>query len=372
MTDVLVVLLCVSLVGNALVLGLLLRLRTASARPQGSALESGLRGELRDARREAAEAASLRRQLAELTRAAADAADTAPPPGPGADSPAVPRELPLGRDAVADSVVDGADLGPVVVRAASVRGDRHRVGKEHRRDAVRLRLLDGFGGPVLFSAVATGSPRGEWSRSGAERACEGAIDQLDHFGRAVGDRLFDPAAAAEVKRVLQLAALGVAGSIRSLARELDRTGTDGSADDAAVETGLTCLLSRLGDGVRREHLAFGVGEGAVLRLRAGAWERVHDVAGVEQGRTALLPRDAERLTWTRFESLPGDLVLVCSRPMADLLDRDDVGAWFAERWQGRRPYLTTFLSDVNVRVRSPGEDRSVVALWDYGATRSAN
>lgn len=424
MTAVLVILLCASLGGNAL-LAVTLRRHLRTVPPSGDpALEHRLRYQLESAEQAAASAAAGHRDelarlrglldqaraeldarlrqpdagaLAEAERERALARIQAleeqlhalagnPPPGPGADSPAVPRELPLGGDSAADSVVDGADLGPLVARAASVRGDRHREDREHRRDAVHLRLVPEFGIPVLLSTVAAGSPHGEWSLSAAERGCRSLVSQLGHFAPEIGGRLFDPAADAELDGILRTAAKGVATSLRRLARERSRTGADGSTDDASVETALTAVLSRLGDSTRREHVAFGVGEGAVLRLRDGRWEHVHDSRGASAGPAVTadgnggrvtggglppaLPRDPDGLSWTRFDSLPGDLVLVCSRPMADLLDRADLADWFAERWSGRRPYLTTFLSDVNVRVQSPGEDRSVVSLWDFGSARS--
>lgn len=39
------------------------------------------------------------------------------------------------------------------------------------------------------------------------------------------------------------------------------------------------------------------------------------------------------------------------------------------RWAGRQPHLASFLSEVNVPVRSPRGDRTVVCLWDFGDAR---
>lgn len=62
----------------------------------------------------------------------------------------------------------------------------------------------------------------------------------------------------------------------------------------------------------------------------------------------------------------------CTDPTAaTALLRDDAGPWFAARWAGRQPYLTSFLSEVNVPVRSTGGDRSVVFLWDFGDSLAA-
>ncbi|WP_327327511.1 protein phosphatase 2C domain-containing protein [Streptomyces sp. NBC_01210] len=322
-------------------------------------------------------------RLAEALAAAAarnrtrEAAEAPYPPGGPALSPAVPSRLPLGRDSAADSTVDGADLGPLIIRAASVRGDRQRDDGEHRRDAILLGLVEEIPSPTLLSVVAAGAPRGLWSRSAAERACRSLAAQLGHYGERLGAELYQGAYAtthvpgddSELGGLLRTALQGVARSVRLVARNetggaSSGIGGTGGAGDAAVEVALTGLLSRLGDHQLREHVAFGVGDCSVLRLREGAWGEVFTGA-----REARLPTAAPELRWARFETRPGDLLAVCSAPMAELLLREDLGDWFAERWADRRPFLTAFFSDVNVRVRSAGGDRSAVCLWDFGEAR---
>lgn len=321
-------------------------------------------------------------RIAEASAAAArnrsqDGAEVPDPPGGPPLSPAVPSRLPLGRDSGADSTVDGADLGPLIVRSASVRGDLQREDGEHRRDAVHLGLVEEITSPTLLSVVAAGAPRGPWSRSAAERACRSLAAQLGHYGERLGTELYQaayattrvPADDSELGGLLRTAVQGVAHSVRLVARNETGgvsagTGSTGAAGDAAVELALTGLLSRLGDHQLREHVAFGIGDGSVLRLREGVWDGVFTGA-----RQARLPTGSQELRWARLETRPGDLLAVCSAPMAELLLREDLGDWFAERWVDRRPFLTTFFSDVNVRVRSAGGDRSVVCLWDFGEAR---
>ncbi|MEU7726848.1 hypothetical protein AB0B78_16635 [Streptomyces sp. NPDC040724] len=309
-------------------------------------------------------------RIHELERRLADAEARAEGPlGPEPVSPAIPRQLPLGRDTTADSSVDGADLGPVVVRAASARGDRGRHDGEHRRDAVLLRFAEEIPAPTLLSAVAAGSPRGRWSQSAADRACRSLAAQVGRYGEGLGRELYGPDGDdAALGALLRTALQGVAHSMRLVTRG---EGPGGEADDTAIEVALTGLLTRLGDGREREHLAFGVGDGALLRLRDGAWSAVFTPGESASDRVLRLPAGAARVGWSRLTTLPGDVLAVCSPPMAELLLRDDVGPWFAARWAGRQPYLTSFLSEVNVPVRSTGGDRSVVCLWDFGDARDA-
>ncbi|MFF7353881.1 hypothetical protein ACFZA1_14680 [Streptomyces filipinensis] len=313
------------------------------------------------------------------------------PPAAPPQSPAVPHQLPLGRDCAADSTVDGADLGPLIVRAASVRGPRQREDGEHRRDAVMVRLVEEIPAPTLLSVVAAGAPRGLWSQSAAQRACHSLAAQLGHYGERLGgvlDRGRDPdphtatppagravagdeAENGELGGLLRAAVQGVAHSIHLVARDeggATSIGADAAETeaDAGVDVALTALLSELGDRQRRRHVAFGIGDTRVLRLRNDVWETVF--AGMREAR---LPTGADDLCWARFETHPNDLVAVCTAPMAELLLRGDLGEWFARRWARGRPHLTEFFSDVNVRVRCTGGDRSVVCLWDFGEARRA-
>ncbi|THA74355.1 protein phosphatase 2C domain-containing protein [Streptomyces sp. A0592] len=330
-------------------------------------LEEDVRRRSRE--RDDSQAQALAR-IHELERRLAEAEDRAEGPlGPEPVSPAIPRQLPVGRDTTADSSVDGADLGPVVVRAASARGDRARHDGEHRRDAVLLRFAEEIPAPTLLSAVAAGSPRGRWSQSAADRACRSLATQVGRYGEGLGRALYGPDGDdGALGALLRTALQGVAHSMRLVTRG---EGPGGEADDAAIEVALTGLLTRLGDGREREHLAFGIGDGALLRLRDGEWSTVFTPGDSAPHRTLRLPADAARVGWERLTTLPGDVLAVCSPPMAELLLRDDAGPWFAARWAGRQPYLTSFLSEVNVPVRSTGGDRSVVCLWDFGDAREA-
>ncbi|MFJ3791638.1 protein phosphatase 2C domain-containing protein [Kitasatospora sp. NPDC090091] len=342
----------------------------ATAEDRIRALSAELAAESSGRARAEEDARALGAKLDELAAARAEPVE--------APSPAVPRELPLGRDAVADSVVDGADLGPLVVRAASVRGESNRRGKEHRRDAVLLSRIDGFGSPVLLGSVASGAPGEPLSQTAATAACRALTQQLADYAPRLRGKLFGAGYDPEVSGMLGVTLAGVARSVQLVADGATALlgGRDAQRGRTAA-TSLFAVLSELDDRERdgvRQHIAFGVGDGAVLRLRdEGSGPRWTAVFEPERSlRTHRLPAAPTALSWSRFPTVPGDVVVVAGRPMAELLLRPDTGDWFAQRWSGRQPYLTSFLSDVNVEVRAnTGGDRSVVTVWDYGQARLA-
>ncbi|MFH8449589.1 hypothetical protein ACH4CD_10115 [Streptomyces fungicidicus] len=331
-----------------------------------AALKTRLEAELRaefDARAAARGEAEARLDMA--VGAPGGTSEALGPLGDGPSGPAGPQPLPRGEDAAADSTVDGADLGPLTVRAASVRGARQREDGQHRRGAVSLRVVEEVPSPTLLSVVASGAPGAPWSRSAAERACRSLTAELGRYGRQLGKELYGGEGDdAELYGVLRTAVQGVARSVRLLA--WDRTGgsAPGAAKDAAVEVVLTALLTRLGDRGVREHVAFGVGEGCVSRLREGGWHTVF--GGVPEGR---LPAAPDALRLTRFDTRPGDVLAVSGPDMARLLRRPEPGAWFARTWAGRPRDLPAFLGEVGVPVLPAGGDRSVVCLWDFGESR---
>ncbi|WP_393101547.1 protein phosphatase 2C domain-containing protein [Streptomyces sp. LN325] len=331
------------------------------ARQRLRTLEGEVRGLARERDDARSDADGLKRRLAEAE------AEGGTPLGPNALSPAIPRRLPLGRDATSDSSVDGADLGPLVVRAASVRGDRARREGEHRREAFLLRFVEEMRTPTLLSAVAAGVPHGRWSQSAADRACRNLAAQVARYGDTLGHQLYRPAGSdGDLTGLLRTALHGVAHSMRLVTRG---EGPGGEPNDAAIGVALTGLLSRLGDSRQREHVAFGIGDGALMVLRDGVWSSVFTPGETAAERGLRLPAAAQQVRCARLTTRPGDLLALCSSSLADLLVRPEVGDWFAGRWAGRQPCLTSFLSEVNVPVRSPGGDRTVVCLWDFGDAR---
>ncbi|MEU5768803.1 hypothetical protein ABZ782_23115 [Streptomyces asoensis] len=354
---------------------------TEALRERAAKAEERARREAESARRARKEAEEYRKaleplddpdwvqsELDEMRRLATNGGTL--PPVADADRPAtdIPQQLPLSPDATTDSVLDGADLGALVVRAASVCGDGHRRRQQHRRDAVLLRVPVGMGRPTLLSAVAAGTPDGVWSQSAAQHACRALLTQIQNHAAVLGPWLHDEAAA-EVPgpaAALRLALNDVGQAIRVEARGRGWVSAEGTQDDRAVGVALTGLLSPLGDSGTRTHLAFGVGDGMVLRLRDRTWTTVFPAGDQHIGEATPLPVKGAPVRWLAVPSREGDRLVVCTRPTAQLLLNEVTGSWFADRWTDGQPRLTSFLLQLSARIRGAVEDRTMACVWDHG------
>ncbi|WP_316750134.1 hypothetical protein [Streptomyces herbicida] len=287
--------------------------------------------------------------------------------------PVMPQHPSLSADAVADSVVDGADLGAVVVRAVSTCGDRHRRERQHRRDAVLLRMPTAQGRRHLLSTVAAGAPDGAWSQSAAAHVCRALETQVvrnaDFLAEALDRPATDPVPPG-AQAALRLALGNVGRAVEVEGKQRGWIALDGSPAERAIATGLTAVLTPLDDRQSRTHLVFGVGDGSVLRLRKGRWEQVFAAAGTAGATAGPLP-DNTAVNWALVETLPRELLVVCTRPMTDLLLREDTGRQFADLWSAGQPTLPWFLSSVVAKVEAAVEDRSLVCLWDFGYAADA-
>lgn len=274
--------------------------------------------------------------------------------------PVEPAGLPGGRDVVPDSVVDGADLGSLTVRAASVRGDHHRQEPSFRRDAYTIEpLTDGFTVPNLVSVVAAGNPNGSIAQTGAALACRSVVTQLGKLGGSI-DAAWNGQPGLDLSELLRPVCNVVASRLTELAQSRQVPEAE-----SAVE--LVCLVSQLGDTPARRHLAFGIGGGEVFRCTDQGWKLVFS-AQQGMGKPAVLPGGHQRLQAAMVESRPNDVLLVASHAAAQLLAGRDSGAFFAEQWRQGPRDLVEFLWQFSARTPGTAKDRTAVCLWDSGRT----
>lgn len=276
-----------------------------------------------------------------------------------------PQALPNVPDGVPDSLLDGARFGTLCVRAASVRGDSRRQAAKIRRQAMSLAVLDLFHPPTLLSAVAVGGPAvSRYAQVAAAQVCRsirykiadraGSIEQAWQ-GLDAGD---------------PLAAERLAAELRSALADLTGPLTDAAATrepGRAFDAELTCLLTRLGDGAARRHVAFGVGSGPVLKLdTSGTWSTVF--SPLEQadgpGRPAVLPAGAGAMRWAPLTTAPGELLVLCTGSTAALLEREPVRSSVTDGWGTAPPPLTRFLWQLNLPDPLCRDDRTAVGLWE--------
>ncbi|MFH8395276.1 protein phosphatase 2C domain-containing protein [Streptomyces sp. NPDC018036] len=279
-----------------------------------------------------------------------------------------PRELPSVREdptaaLTPDMVVDGAGYGALTVRAASVRGDSHRYQGEPRQDSLAVVRL-GTDGPdgLLLLAVADGVGSAARSHIGSQEACRLAAMELD----GVAGELCETLRSGDRTGFAALVDTAV-GRVATLLAHRARERGD---DPAAYATTLRALLVPLDPRVRtRGFLA--VGDGGTALLRAGEWnlsltDPEHDGDGMIDTRTAALPHGHRARALLLGPALPGDVLVLCtdglSTPLAGEAGMRD---FLASGWgQGAAPAPADFLWQVQYRVKSYDDDRTVVVLWE--------
>lgn len=279
-----------------------------------------------------------------------------------------PQALPDAPDSLPDSTIDGARLGRMVVRAAAVRGELGRLDAAVRHQAAWVGLLNRFDPPVLLSCVAAGLPDREFSQLGAVQACRTLQTRLAERSTAIAidaawkdsDRGI-PTAGPELRKLLRGALVSVGMSLTLVAKERVR-------EPDAVATGLTFLLSRLGDPAgpagqgRRHHLVAGVGGGVLLRLSArGDWSAEFEDAAHS---SATLPEQFDDMNWRTVDTGPGDVLVLCSSTTAAFLARDQVRADVTVGWHESPPDLVRFFWQLNQADQIQRDDRAAVAIWE--------
>jgi Protein phosphatase 2C len=272
--------------------------------------------------------------------------------------PVSPRALPLGLDATPDSIADGADLGPLLIRAASIRGDRNRLDARFRGDAFLLHAFEGrFPRPVLLSVVAEGMGYGGWASAGADRLCRSLATALDERAGGISTTWSEGSETNVLHNLLRSATQAAVLPLRELAK----------IKNTPLPTEFTAVLTPLGDVARRQHLIFGVGRGMVWRVRGDNWE-VPYPAPDSSPSSASLPDEPEAVTWATVETEPGNTLLLCTGSMGKLTQRKLVQDFLTKAWSQGTPHLTEFLWQMTFRAPTAMDDRTVIGLWDYGTS----
>jgi hypothetical protein len=274
--------------------------------------------------------------------------------------PVIPQALPLGLDSTPDTALDGADLGPLLVRATSVRGERSRQEVRFRGDDFLLHAFEGrFPRPVLLSVVAEGLSGGSWANAGAARFCRSLATALGERAGGIDTAWAEDSELDVLQQLLRSATKDAAESLRELAQ----------VKNTQLPTSFAAIMTPLGDGDRRQHLVFGVGGGAVWRIRGGEWSREYPQTGADSPE-ASVPDAPDSVTWNTVETEPKDLLLLCTGATARLISRVPVQTFFTEAWSPGPPHLTEFLWQMTVRAPGAVDDRTAIGLWDFGTAEA--
>ncbi|MFD8755905.1 protein phosphatase 2C domain-containing protein [Kitasatospora sp. NPDC059577] len=268
-------------------------------------------------------------------------------------------------------MLEGAQYGPSVLRAASVRGDSARYRGEPRQDSLLvtrfgdgpdgllLAVLGGFdrvGGTgddaVTPDAVATGT--GEACRQLAAAIGRSRAGLAADLRDGARDRL---------RYGLQRLATGAAAPLRALAPRAE-------GDDTPSPASLHCLMMSLDPEVGYR-AAFGVGPGGLYLLRSGHWidaygaRLLHHPDGqppVPEGAAAPEPRP---FRFRLVPATPGDILLLCTPGLArPVADEPAVAHFLSTHWAHPHPPGTVdFLRQVQVRAKGYADDRTAAAVW---------
>lgn len=283
---------------------------------------------------------------------------------PTALPPADPEDL---AGHVPDTVLDGARHGPVVLRAASLRGDSARYRGEPRRDALLIARFGTGAEALLLVAVAGGVRAAEAGNRPAADICRwaGAAVGRGH-GRLTED--IRTGSYGALKSGLQRL------TDRGYRRLRTRAGQLGLTPGAYTAT-LRCLLVPA-DPDCRTRVFFGAGDGGLLRLRDGSWEDIEPAEPLRPPEPADPTREppdaaepvagAEPFRFRACDARPGDTLLLCSSGLAEpLRGEPELAALLAARWAGAPPPgLAAFLADVQVRAKGYADDRTAAAVWE--------
>ncbi|GHF40672.1 hypothetical protein GCM10018790_17870 [Kitasatospora xanthocidica] len=293
------------------------------------------------------------------------------PPTYGPEPTAVPEADPGAlRSLVPDTVLEGAQYGPSVLRAVSVRGDSARYRGEPRRDSLLVTRF-GEGPDGLLLAVLGGFDRAD----GAE------VDTVtaEAVATATGEACRQLAAAIGRSRA------GLAADLRDGARDrlrygLQRLATSAVAplralaprtegDDTPSPASLHCLMVSL-DPEAGYRAAFGVGPGGLYLLRSGHWidayaaRLLHHPDGQPPVPEAPVP-DPRPFRFRLVPATPGDILLLCTPGLArPIADEPAVAHFLSTHWAHPHPPGTVdFLRQVQVRAKGYADDRTAAAIW---------
>lgn len=283
---------------------------------------------------------------------------------------------PLGRPSLRDGdkfaafspavLLDGARLGRLTVRAASVRGDSHNWEGSCRQDAMAVTRIGPPGAEMLLLAVADGVGSALYSHVGSYRFSRLAAVHLDQEAESIHAALC-ARAEDELRLLATKAVAGAAAELRSAWAQSAHHKPRPYADEDYATT-LQVLLIPTDPGIR-ERVLCSVGDGGLFVLREGRWEQGEqdDGAGLLDTRTEALPHAYRTVRTTLLHTMPGEVLLLGTDGITNPLTQKDpeFAHRLADAWGGPEvPSLSDFLWQAQTRAKSYDDDRTVICVWE--------
>ena len=250
-----------------------------------------------------------------------------------------------------DTVIDGADLKGLTVRATSQRGDDHRYLSEVRQDSFGLwTLKTPDGSEALLVCVADGVGSQPLSHRGSELACELLRDEVvarltELLVSTQGDAGWEPLVGQVARRMTE---------------EINRAGGD-------PKTWSTTLTGALIDLTNRRVHSFRVGDSITYLLRDGMFQALWD--GKDRGEIAHNSTNALPAHYSGVQTAEevlgeNEVLVVCTDGLADPMANTDVQRTLLSHWTAATvPGLLEFAWQVAFRAKSFSDDRTAVCVW---------
>ncbi|MGW1532290.1 protein phosphatase 2C domain-containing protein [Streptomyces aureus] len=286
---------------------------------------------------------------------------------------------PLGRPSLRDGdefaafspvvVLDGARIGPLTVRAASVRGDSHNWEGGCRQDSMVVTRIGPPEAEMLLLAVADGVGSARHSHVGSYSLSRMAAVHLDREAESIHAALC-VRDSSELRALATKAVALAAAELRpGWARSAQHKSRPYADEDYA--TTLHVLLVPT-DARLRDRVLCSVGDGGLFVLRDGRWEDGDpDVGeGLLDTRTEALPHAYRTVKTSLVRTLPGDVLLLGTDGITNPLAQKDpeFARRLADAWGGPEvPSMSDFLWQAQTRAKSYDDDRTVICLWEEGA-----
>lgn len=252
-------------------------------------------------------------------------------------------------------LLDGAQVGRLTVRAASVRGDSHNWEGSCRQDAMVVTRLGPPEAEFLLVAVADGVGSATYSHVGSHQFSRQAAVELD----------------GEAEHIHAALTARDEGELRGIANKAIAHAVSALGFGQEYATTLHALLVPTDPRIR-ERVVFSVGDGGLFVLREGRWERGEPLGDgtLLDTRTEALPHAYSTVKAHLLSAAPGEVLLLGTDGITNPLTQQnpEFAQQLAHAWGGPDvPSLSDFLWQAQTRAKSYDDDRTVICVWEAEA-----